>query len=180
MGDISFNSVMVCSVFSVGEASMIGKRRSNKGQILVLILLVLIGAVVVFSLLSAHSSRVRAAPKVLEAYWRIDNQRVTSAFVNDKVEAVVIVEASEHYVGSVVVKVRKDVSWWFDSDYAVATVPVDLRGGVEKELKVEFVPDEASGGSLRGYFVEVEFSATGTSWTMDAGYPPRLQVIKLD
>jgi hypothetical protein len=92
----------------------------------------------------------------------------------------VVVRASEQYVGSVLVKVRKDVSWWFDSDYSVATVPVDMVGDGEAQLKVEFVPDEASGGSLRGYFVEVEFSATGTSWTMDAGYPPRLEVIKQD
>jgi hypothetical protein len=156
------------------------KGRGSSGQILVLILLVLVAAVVVFALLSAHFGRVSAAPKVLEAYWRVGGQRVASVSVGDKVEAVVTVEASEQYVGSVVVKVRKDVSWWFDSDYAVATVPVDLRGGVEKELKVEFAPDEANCGSLRGYFIEVEFSATGTSWTMDTGYPPRLQVIKQD
>jgi hypothetical protein len=157
-----------------------GKGRGSSGQILVLILLVLVAAVVVFALLSARSSRVSAAPRVLEAYWTVDERRVTSARVGDSVKARVVVRASEQYVGSVVVKVRKDVSWWFDSDYAVATVPVDMVGDGEAQLKVEFVPDEASGGSLRGYFIEVEFSATGTSWTMDAGYPPRLEVIKQD
>ena len=159
---------------------MVGKRRGDKGQILVFILLVLVAAVVVFALLSARSGRVAASPKVVEVFWRVDGQRVTSASVGDKVEAVVAVQATEQYVGAVVVKVRKDVQWWFDKDYVLATVPVDLRGGVEKEFKVEFTPDEASGGSLRGYFVEVEFSATGTTWTMDAGYPPRLQVTKQD
>ena len=183
-GDISFNSVMVCSVLVRGWAGMVGKRRGDKGQILVLILLVLVAAVVVFALLSARSSRVAAAPKVVEAFWRVDGHKVTSVSVGDKVEAHVAIQATEQYVGSVVVKIRKDVAIWPDSDYSVVTVPVDLRGEAERQISLEFVPDEASStggfGGLRGYFVEVEFSATGTSWTMDGGYPPRLQVTKID
>jgi hypothetical protein len=154
-----------------------------RGQILVFIVLILIFAFVVFVLLSHNFGGQKPAPAVLEAFWRVDGHRVTSASVGDSVEAVVTVRASEQYVGSVVVKVRKDVSWWFDKDYSVATVPVDLRGGAERTLVLEFVPDEASGGgvgSLKGYFIEVEFSTIGASWTMDSAYPPRLEVAKQD
>ena len=155
--------------------------RGVQGQILVVIVLILIFAFVVIALLSPNFGGRKPAPVVLEAFWRVDGHRITSASVGDSVEAVVSIQASEQYVGSVVVKVRKDVSWWFDKDYAVATVPVDLRGGVERELALEFVPDEASVGrvgSLKGYFVEVEFSAVGASWSMDSAYPPRLEVNK--
>ena len=157
------------------------KARGRRGQILVLIVIILIFAFVIFALLSPHFGGGKPAPSVLEAYWRVDGQRVTFASVGDSVEAVVAVRASEQYVGSIIVKVRKDVQWWFDRDYAVATVPVDLRGGVERGLVLEFVPDEASVGrvgSLKGYFIEVEFSAVGASWTMDSAYPPRLEVNK--
>ena len=160
------------------------KSRGAKGQILVFIVIILIFAFVIFALLSPHFGGGKPAPSVLEAYWTVDEQRVTSARVGDSVEAVVSVRASEQYVGSIVVKVRKDVSWWFDKDYAVATVPVDMVGGGEPALlKVEFVPDEASVGrvgSLKGYFIEVEFSAVGASWSMDSAYPPRLEVVKQD
>jgi len=147
----------------------------------VFFVLILIFAFVVFALLSPNFGGRKPAPSVLEAYWRVDGRKVTSASVGDSVEAVVVIKPSEQYVGSVIVKVRKDVSWWFDRDYAVATVPVDLRGGAERELTLEFVPDEASVGrvgSLKGYFIEVEFSAVGASWSMDSAYPPRLEVVK--
>jgi hypothetical protein len=157
------------------------KARGVRGQILIFIVLILIFAVVVFALLSPNFGGRKSAPAVLEAFWRVDGQRVNSASVGDSVEAVVTVRASEQYVGSVILKVRKDVSWWFDKDYSVATVPLDLRGGAERDLTLEFVPDEATVGrvgSLKGYFIEVEFSAVGASWTMDSAYPPRLEVAK--
>ena len=155
------------------------KARGVRGQILVFIVIILIFAFVVFALLAPHFGGQKSAPSVLEAYWTVDEQRVTSARVGDSVKARVVIRASEQYVGSIVVKVRKDVSWWFDKDYSVATVPVEMVGGGEAaQLKVEFVPDEASGGSLRGYFIEVEFSVVGASWSMDGGYPPRLEVVK--
>jgi hypothetical protein len=166
------------------KEGVVGLRaRGVRGQILVFIAIILIIAFVVFVLLSPNFGGRKPAPSVLEAYWRVDGHRVTSASVGDSVEAVVVVQASEQYMGSVVVKVRKDVSWWIDKDYSVATVPLDLRRGAERTLVLEFVPDEASVrgmGSLKGYFIEVEFSAVGASWTMDSAYPPRLEVVKQD
>lgn len=151
--------------------------RGRKGQIIIFIVLILIFAIVVIALFSGGFGGRKTAPLVLEAFWRVDGRTVTSASVGESVEAVVTIQATEQYVGSIVLKVRKDVSWWLDKDYAVATVPVDLRGGAERDLVLEFAPDEASGGRLRGYFIDVEFSAVSANWSMDKGYPPRLQVV---
>jgi len=150
--------------------------RTRKGQALVLIILVLLGIIVIFVLLSARSARVRSSPMVQEVFWQIDSQRGTTASVGDEVKAHIVIKATEKYVGSIVMKVRKDISFWPDSDYSIKTVPVNVRGGQETELELSFVPDEASGGSLRGYFVEIDFQATGTSWVMENTYPPRLKV----
>jgi len=154
-------------------------KRARKGQVLVLIVLVLLAAIVIFALLSIRSARVRAAPTVQEVFWQVGDERVTTASVGDEVEAHVVVKAGEEYVGSIVVKIRKDVSLWPDRDYSVKTVPVNLKGGQETELELAFVPDEASDGGfrgLRGYFVQVDFSATDTTWVMENSYPPRLRV----
>jgi len=45
------------------------------------------------------------------------------------------------------------------------------------EPELAFVPDGASAGRLRGYFVEISFSATHTNWVMKNSYPPRLKVL---
>lgn len=150
--------------------------RARRGQAFILILLVLLGMIVVFALVSTRSVRVRSTPVMQEVFWRVDGRRVTTASVGDEVEAHVVAKATEEYVGSIVVRIRKDISFWPDSDYSIKTVPVNLRGGQETELELAFVPDQASAGSLRGYFVEVDFSATGTSWVMESSYPPRLRV----
>jgi len=151
-------------------------RRNRKALAFVFILLVLLGIIVVFALVSRRFARVRSAPTVQEVFWQVDDEKVATTSVGVEVEAHVIVKATEEYVGSIEVKIRKDVSFWWDTDYSVKTVPVNLRGGQERELELKFVPDATSGGSLRGYFVEVNFSATQTKWVMENSYPPRLKV----
>jgi len=151
-------------------------RRTRKGQGFILILIVFLVIVAVFALLSMHSARVSSAPTVQEAFWRISGQNVTVGFVGFEVEAHVVVKAREEYVGSIVMKIRKDISYWPDSDYSTKPVLVNLRGDQVTELELRFVPDQASAGRLRGYFIEVDFSVTHTSWVMESSYPPRLKV----
>ena len=150
--------------------------QSNKGQAFLLIVIVLVGIIVAFALLSTWFVRVRYAPIVQDAFWEVDGQRVTTAKVGAEVKAHVVIRATGEYVGSVAVKIRKDVVVWFDSDYNVLTMPVNLVGGQEKEIEFVFVPDKPSGGGLRGYFIEIEFKATRTGWVMENSYPPRLRV----
>ncbi len=155
------------------------RRQSAEGQILILTLLVLIALVLIFGVISMFSARTRAAPQVLETFWTRRDQLVTVVTLGDGVAAHVIVQAKEEYVGAIVVKIKKDVRLWFDSDYGISTIPVNLKGGDQKAMAVELTPDEASAGSLRGYFIEVEFKVTRTRWTMENTYPPRLTVQQL-
>jgi len=152
------------------------RRQTSKGQGLVLILLVLLAVFVIFGLIFVGSFRVRARPTVQEAVWIVNDQEVSTARVGEKVEARVVIKATEEYAGSIVVKIRKDTTLWFDSDYQVSTVPITLNGGEQKEMELVFTPNQASGGRLRGYFIEIDFQATGTKWVMESSYPPRLKV----
>jgi hypothetical protein len=150
--------------------------RGRKGQIFIIILIVLLIMAVVFVVFSSRSAQVSSAPVVQEVFLQIDGRNVTTANVGDEVEAHAVVKATEEYVGSIVVKIRKDIAYWPDSDYSVKTVPVNLKGGQVTEVELKFVPDQASEGRLRGYFVEIDFSATHTSWAMGNSFPPRLKV----
>jgi len=155
------------------------RRQTSKGQILIIILLILFGLVVVSGLISIFSGRDRAAPIVKEAYWVVDGQKASTSSLGEEVEAHIVIQAVEQYADSIIVKIRKDIRLWFDSDFTVITTPVNLAGGDEKTVEIAFTPDEASHGSvtgLRGYFIEIEFKATRTTWKMENSYPPRLTV----
>lgn len=159
------------------------KRNSSKGQILIIIIIVIIGIILIVGLSSLLSNRRRNAPVVQGAFWEIGDQAVTTARVGQEVQAHIEIKANEEYVGSIVVKIKKDISLWTDSDYHVQTFPVNIRGGDTEDLTVSFMPDQASGGGfrgLKGYFIEVDFQASGTTWTMENTYPPRLTVTPSD
>jgi hypothetical protein len=151
---------------------------AQAGRVFVVVLLVLLATAAVIAFVLIHSSQVRSSPVVQKVLWRVSGRNSTTADIGDEVEAHVVVKAEEEYVGSMVVKLRKDVSFWSDSDYSTKTVPVDLKGGEATELELDFVPNEASSGSLRGYFVEVDFTLTHTNWVMENSYPPRLKVLQ--
>lgn len=152
----------------------------RRGQVFIIIIAIVLAMIIMFALLPAWSARQRSTPVVQQVFWQVNNQNVTSAYVNQEVEAHVIIKATEEYVGSIAVKVRKDVSFWFDSDYTVKTFPVNLGGDQVSELKLTFALDQASQGSLRGYFLEVDFLAKNTNWVMENSYPPRLKALQYE
>ena len=153
------------------------KRKSRGLGIIILLIIVIIIAFLAFVVIFGMLRRVHAAPIVEEAFWQAKGQTVESVTLGKEVEAHVIVKATEEYVGPIIVKVRKDVAWWPDSDYQVSTVPVNLRAGESEEIQIAFVPDESTDGRFRGYFIEVGFQVTGSSWVMENSYPPRLKVL---
>jgi uncharacterized iron-regulated membrane protein len=178
----SFNSSDFITIFS---REKLMDRRTHNGQVFVLILfvlilLVLIGIIMFFALLPTFFNQVSGeAPVVQDAFWQVNGQKVTVASVGVEAEANVIVRISQNYVGSITIKIRKDISFWTDVDYTIKTEPVNLTSGQEIHLVLRFTPDQASKGgpfSLRGYFIEVDFSATHTKWVMESSYPPRLRV----
>jgi hypothetical protein len=153
------------------------KRKSRGLGIIILLIIVIIIAFLGFVVIFGMLRRGRAAPIVEEAFWKAKGHAVESVTLGEEVEAHVIVKATEEYVGSLVVKIRKDIALWSDRDYQLSTVLVNLRAGEIEEIQIAFVPDESTDGRFRGYFVEIEFRVTGTSWVMENSYPPRLRVL---
>ena len=148
------------------------KGETYLGSVLILLILFLI-----FAALITQNVRVRPSPIVDEAFWLAEDQKVTAVHVRSKVEAHVVIRATGEYVGSVVVKIRKDIAFWLDKDYAIVTAPISLRGDEKTEIELTFIPDKASIGNLRGYFIEVNFLVTKAKWVMENSYPPRLRVM---
>lgn len=148
--------------------------RKSKGISSMVIVLILVGLFFVLLLLSVRPVR-RPSPLVVEAKWFVDGLSVALVARGVVVEARVTVEGVEEYVGSIVVKVRKDIAVWSDVDYEVSTFPVSIAGGEQKELTVAFQPDQISDNSMRGYFIQIDYQAIGTTWTMQNTYPPRLK-----
>jgi hypothetical protein len=156
---------------------MFKMRRDRRGIGFVLIIIIIIIAIVVaFALVSIRSTQLGSTPSVQDAYWVVAGKRSTVASVGQEVEAHVIIRAKEEYIDSVVVKIRKDISILPDTDYATKTIPIDVKGGQTTDLEVTFTPDQTSTGNLRGYFIEVDYSALHTNWVMNSAYPPRLTV----
>jgi hypothetical protein len=155
------------------------RSRTRTGQIFIIVLIILVIVVVLFLALPLIGSRSRPTPLVQQVLWNVGGRNVTSCFLNQEVEVHVTIESAQLYVASVEIKIRKDVSLWFDSDYATKTFPVNMPGGQSTELVFTFAPDEASEGQLHGYFVEVDFLTSNSNWIMENSYPPRLTVAKI-
>jgi hypothetical protein len=152
-------------------------RRDRRGIGFVLIIIIIIVAiVVVFALVRIRFTQLGNTPSVQESYWLVAGKRSTVTSVGQEVEVHVIIEAREEYIDSVIVKIRKDISYLPDTDYATKTIPVNVKGEQTTDLEVTFTPDQTSTGNLRGYFIEVDYSGLHTNWIMDNAYPPRLTV----
>jgi hypothetical protein len=153
------------------------RSRGRRGQALIIIVIIILVIVAFFVLLPIFEAGRRSGPLVQRVFWQTNGQNVTRVYLGGEIELHAVVKTAEEYTGSVVIKIRKDVAYWFDSDYMVKTFPLDLTGSRTAELNLTFSPDEASQGRTRGYFVEIDFTATGTNWVMDDSYPPRLEVV---
>ncbi len=154
-------------------------QRGSRAQALILIVIIIVGVAIILVALSLFSNRSRSSPVVVEAFWQVDDQNVSATSLGSEVHAHVTIMATEEYVGSIVMKVRKDIAYWTDRDYQTSTFPVNLAAGEEKDLILTFTPDQTSSSgfrAVRGYLLEVEFKVTGASWTMEDSYPPRLRV----
>jgi len=119
-------------------------------------------------------SVVEGTLSLVNAYWTVGGRPVTTCEVGDDVAAHIIVKANNAAVdGTIKVKIRKDLSLLPDRDVKIETFVVSLDKDESKEYTIKFTPDEVSGGSLCGYFIEIEGDL---SWTMPSTYPPRLRV----
>jgi len=154
------------------------KEKAQWGHVFILSVIILLAIFAFFILIPMRSAWLRSAPVVQQVFWKANGQNITAAYVGQEVEAYVTIKAKEDYLGPVIVKVRKDVAYWFDSDHTFKTFSADLKSDQTTELQLAFAPDSFSTGNLRGYFVEVEFPSTSTNWVMENLYPPRLKVVE--
>lgn len=73
------------------------------------------------------------------------------------------------------VRIRKDIRVLPDEDYEVKTFDINVDTENTVTLRDSFVPDQASGFALKGYFIQVDFITWDDSWTIEDSYPPRLK-----
>lgn len=153
------------------------RSKATRGQVFIVIVIIVLVLIALFVIIPMFNARRNSAPLVLAAFWQTDSKNVTVAYLGDHVELHAVIKASQQYNGSIITKVKKDIAYWFDNDYAVKTYSIDLAANQVTELKMTFSPDEASQGIMRGYFLQIAFSGAGTNWVMADSYPPRLQVV---
>jgi len=119
-------------------------------------------------------SVIEGTLSLVSAYWTVGGSTTTSCELGEEVTVHVAVRANNVAVDDTMkVKIRKDLAGWPDEDVKVESFDVSLSKDETREYIVTFTPVEASAGSLRGYFVEIEGDL---SWTMPNTYPPRLTV----
>ena len=115
---------------------------------------------------------------LVNVYWTRNGTTVSSCTVGDEIVGHVTVIANGGPVeGTVTVRIRKDIAGGLDTDFKILAFNVSLTTSQSAEYLVTFVPDSPTGGSLRGYFIEIEGSL---SWTMPSSYPPRLTVTQTE
>lgn len=126
---------------------------------------------------SSYPPRLRVIEgslEVEEIYWTSGGNVISSCEVGDLIQAHVILGAYDARVeDEITIKIRKDIPLWSDEDFAASSYTILLEDREEDEYILAFTPDEPSGNSLRGYFVEIEGY---TEYTMPNEYPPRLVV----
>ena len=116
-------------------------------------------------------------PLLQDVWWTVNDKLVTEAQQGQTVRGNVRIKADRGAIqGQVTIRIRKDIALWPDEDHKVQSFAVSLLKDQVIDLVVTFVAEEKSGGSFRGYFVQVDFDSWGTTWTMESSYPPRLEV----
>jgi len=118
-------------------------------------------------------------PLVVNTWWSTSAGIVTEVRKGETVQAHILVKASGGALrGTVTVRIRKDLPYWPDEDYKVQVYSLSLNENEQTELTITFIASEPTSSSFRGYFIQVDFDAWGTSWTMESSYPPRLKVVE--
>ena len=115
---------------------------------------------------------------LLDVYWEVGGVRVSTARINDYIKAHVVLRANSAGVSDdIIMKVRKDIAYASDIDFVMHSFSFLIFEGETEDCVISFYPDEVSGFSFRGYFIEVFFS-DDTRWLMDTLYPPRLKIVE--
>lgn len=127
--------------------------------------------------LAVTSGPVGGTPSVIDSWWTTVSRRVNEVLKGQTVQAHIRVKAVGGEIdGSATIRIREDIPHAFDEDHKVQTHQISLNADQATELVMTFTASESTSSSFRGYFIQVDFSPSGFSWTMDSSYPPRLAV----
>ena len=128
-------------------------------------------------LVTEQVTETEGYPVVQSAWWTVGGSSVTEVSQGQSVRAVIrIGSVGGRSVGTVTVRIRKDLAFLTDEDLIVNSYSVDLGESEYGDIEMTFTASEKSGFTFRGYFIQVDFNSWGDSWTMDSSYPPRLEV----
>jgi hypothetical protein len=142
-------------------------------------------------------------PLVIEAYWEVNGQKVTTVPKDTTVNVHVVVKPRDSsrydpgsFSGNIVVEIRQD---WLGLDEPYGSANFDITkpitGDQTEHLQLAFVPKQSSSFLLHGYFIRAKYSgndaflryqedqsvyfvteSSGLSKEMENSYPPRLKV----
>ena len=114
---------------------------------------------------------------LVDVFWEVDGNRVSTAQFDDIIEAHVILRAISAGVSDyVIIKIVKDLAWMSDIDYISKRFEFFILSGETEELVIPFSPHTRSGSTFRWYLIEIHFS-DGSSWMMEQLSPPRLKIV---
>jgi hypothetical protein len=132
-----------------------------------------------YKIIDVGTKPVTPLIKVVDAYWTKDNIPISTARVNESIHAcATLIATGGPASGTVDVHVWKDISLWFDQDFAGASFVVSIPHlGELQTIDMLFTPDAPSAGSLEGYYIKVSFEGGSRVYTMKNEYPPRLRVL---
>jgi len=130
-----------------------------------------------YEMVDVGTEAVTPSVQVVDAYWVINNNIANTATLRDDTRArVSLIAVGGSITKSVELHVWKDISFWFDQDFAVQTFAVNIsHSGEIQTIEMSFTPDEASGGLTQGYYIQVDVDSAQI-YQMEDGYPPRLRV----
>ncbi len=110
-------------------------------------------------------------------HFEEDGKPVEEVDLSSKVVAWARLRCTKGYVkGQAEIQVKKEIALGTDIVYRRNTRVYELRQGDSMDLSLEFMPDQASGTGIDGYFVKLIFD--GQEAQMESQYPPRLIVTK--
>jgi len=176
-GSIGFPDVTANSRGEAGFSFVVGSNVLGSGRFVAIDRVTNSFLMKDYSLIQQATQRGGTA-QVVDAWWTVGGARVTQAGVGQTVRAHFSVRAVGGSVdGELTVRVKKDWVAAGDTDYMIGSTRISLQEGQVMELWIQFVPDQKSSLTFRGFFIHVDLSTWGTSWTMPTGYPPRLRVV---
>lgn len=114
---------------------------------------------------------------VFSIRWESAGSEVTAAPLGETTTLNLILLARKDVIGHLEINIRKDIEYYHDENVYTTSIPLSMSAGQNISFELNFTPQEASEGGVRGYFAEIVLDGNSV-YTMPSSYPPRLRVLK--